>query len=99
MPRPRVIPFVSGKHPQDGCGESNGTGEKVPLGWGKGCSNVGGPLGEMNGTGKLGPGAARHRIAQRQLDFASKAAGLSIDKRDSVPAVFGQVALCIADDE
>ena len=48
---------------------------------------------------KLGAGDARHRVAQRQLDFASKAAGLSIDKRDSVPAVFGQVALRIADDE
>src|SRR5215510_2575474 len=50
------MPLVSGKHPQDVLGESNGTGENVPLGWEKGCSNVGGPLGETKGTGKLGHG-------------------------------------------
>src|SRR5262245_24619986 len=50
------MPLVSGKHPQDVLGESNGTGEKVPLDWGKGCSNVGGPLGDTNGTGKAGHG-------------------------------------------
>src|SRR5437899_5032582 len=53
---PSARPLVSGKQPQAGWGESSGTGENVPLACAKGCSNVGGPLGETKGTGNLGQG-------------------------------------------
>src|SRR5262245_39396382 len=48
------MPLVSGKQPQFGCGLSNGTGEYVPLGCRNGGANVGGPLGDTNGTGNDG---------------------------------------------
>ena len=49
-----AMPFVSGKQPQFGCGDSSGTGEYVPFGCRNGCANVGGPLGDTSGTGNSG---------------------------------------------
>ena len=48
-------------------------------------------------NGKIG--ARKPGIVEGELDLASKAAGSSINERDSVAAVLGQVALGIADDE
>src|SRR5262249_47959982 len=51
------------------------------------------------GNRKIGARKLRIARTEGEFDFASKAAGPSINERDSVAAVLGQVALCIADDE
>src|SRR5262245_45295845 len=50
---------------------------------------------ERNGKGR----AWKPGITECELDLASKTASPSIDERDSVAAILGQVTLCIADDE
>ena len=44
-------------------------------------------------------GAGKPGIAKSKLDLPSQAAGPPVDKRDSVSAVLGEVALRVADNE
>jgi hypothetical protein len=78
-------------------GESNGTGEKVPSGLGKGLPERWRAARRYERNGKSR--AWKPGITECELDFASKTTSPSIDERDSVAAVLGQVALGITDDE
>src|SRR5262249_33893785 len=51
------------------------------------------------GNRKIGARKLGIARTEGELDLASKTAGPSIDERDSVAAILGQVTLCIADDE
>ena len=93
------MPLVSGKHPQDVLGESNGTGEEGAVGLGKGLLERWRAARRYEGNRKIGARKLGIARTEGEFDFASKAAGSSIDERDSVAAVLGQVALCITDDK